>query len=628
MTLVIVAGIACHWIAWRFKLPAIVLFALAGLIAGPLMHWVDPQEDFGELFKPFVSLGVAVILFEGGLNLKLHELDKAASGVRRLVILGAPLTLFFGTVCAHFIGGLSIPVSMVFAAIIVVTGPTVIMPLLRQAQLNNRTASYLKWEAIINDPIGALLAVLIYQYFVNIDVTATADQIFVSMGWAVLMATAIGVVGGYLLGRAFQRVLVPEFLKAPVTLALVLLVFVTANQIQHEAGLLSVTVMGLVLGNMELPSLDEMRRFKEYIVVMLVSVVFVLLTADLDPEVLIKMDWHHGALVVAVLFFVRPASVFLATIFTDMDWKNRLLVAWIGPRGIVAAAVGGVFGVRMMEAGYADADLLVPIIFSVIFATVILHGFSIGRMARWLGLSGEVKSVLIVGASPWSIELARTFTKDLDIKTIVADSSWHRLRDARMAGVPIIYGEILSEGVQQELELNNIGTLLAATSNDAYNALVCSHFASELEHDRVFQLPMYAQEDEAKPYKALSRANRGIAAFSQEAQYEELWRKHYQHWEFNKTRITDSYSFDNFTRDLPTDSIVIAVLRAADDSLIFHAPHHPVRPREGDVMIYYAPRRTEELARRRKQEMGAERDEPAEQEELPEVSPGQGQLPI
>ncbi len=590
-TLIIIVslGVFSQWIAWRLNLPAIVLFLAGGVIAGPLLGIVNPSEDIGPVLDPLVSLAVAVILFEGGMRLHWHELKHAASGVNRLVTLGSIFTWVFTTLAAHYIGGLGWPVSLVIGAILIVTGPTVIVPMLRQASLNRRTASYLKWEGIINDPIGALLAVMVFQYFVFTGMGMSGAQVFVDLGWAVMTALALGGGVAVLLAWAFNHIWVPEYLKAPVTFAFVLVIYGIANAIFAEAGLLAVTVMGMTMGNMNIAGMGELRRFKEYVTILMVSTVFVVLTADLDPSVLQHMDWHAVALVLTIMFLVRPASVLLSTAFTDMDWRDRALVAWIAPRGVVASAMAGVFGARMVEAGYPDADLLLPLIFSVVFATVVLHSFSIGWLARRMKLSAQPHGVLIVGASPWSTELARALTNELNVQVLLVDSSWHRLRAARLAGVRVLYGELLSEQIQQSPELNEISCLLAATSNDAYNALVCSHFVTSLEHDRVFQLPMYAA-DEQNDAKVVARPLRGRPAFDENAQYEELWRRHFQNWKFYKTRITDGYSFEDFRRDCPPDAIVIGILHQ-DGILLFNPAKNGNRPGLGDTVIYYAPKK-------------------------------------
>ncbi|WP_423823394.1 sodium:proton antiporter [Salinisphaera sp. SPP-AMP-43] len=594
-------GVFSQWIAWLLRMPAIVLFLVAGVAAGPLLGWMHPSDQIGPVLSPIVGLAVAVILFEGGLNLRLHEFKEAASGVRRLVTLGSMLSWGLYSASAYFVGQLSLQVSLLFGAILVVTGPTVIIPMLRQAGLNRRTASYLKWEGIINDPIGALLAVLVFQYFVLSGAyPGGGTQVFVELGLAILISLVLGGGVAWILGWSFNHIWVPEYLKAPLTIACVLVIYGVASEIFAEAGLLAVTVMGMVMGNMSIAGISELRRFKEYVTILLVSSVFIVLTADLDPKVLRHLDWHAAALVAVVLFVARPVAVFLATAFTDMEWRDRLLVGWIAPRGIVAAAVAGVFAPTLIQAGYGGAQQLLPLIFAIVFASVILHGFSLGRLARWLRLSTEPNGVLIVGASPWSTELARALTNELHVQVLLVDSSWHRLRTARLAGVRVLYGEVLSETIQQSLELNEIACMLAATSNDAYNALVCSHFSSSLEHDRVFQLPMYAA-DENNDSKVVARPLRGRPAFDESAQYEELWRHHFQNWQFHKTKLTENYGYDDLKRDRPAEAIPIAVLHD-NKTLLLSPAQGGARPEVGDTIIYYAPKRTGEDRRRARAE--------------------------
>ena len=584
LVLIFALGVLAQWLGWRWRLPAIVLFAAAGLFIGPMTGMVEPTEVFGDVFRPVVSLCVAIILFEGGLSLHWHELRTAASGVKRLVSFAALLSFAFGTAAAHWVGGLSVPVSLVFGAIIIVTGPTVIMPLLRQARLNRRTASYLKWEGIINDPLGALAAVLLYQLFLVGE--SAGDGL--AAGLAGIAASGVlGFLAAWLLGRAFNSAAIPEYLKAPCTMATVLVVFALSNHLQHEAGLLAVTVMGLTMGNMDLPSMEEMRRFKEYITLMLVSTVFVLLTADIDPEILRALDWRAAALIASLLFIVRPAAVLIGTFATDMRWEDRVLVAWIAPRGIVAAAVAGVFGPDLVAAGYEDAKLLAPLVFALVFATVLLHGFTIGALARRLDLTVAPNTVMVVGASPWTTELALCLKQELGGRVLLVDNSWHRLREARLAGVPVQYGEILSEDMLQGLELAGVGSILAATSNDAYNALVCRHFAAELGREKIFQLPMYVAEESHKR-RLVAKPLTGIMAFSEDSQYEELWKRHFQGWKFSKTRITETYRWEDFLADLSGESIPIGVVLEGG-RMVFHAPLDPIKPKPGEVVISYTP---------------------------------------
>ncbi|MHB8404523.1 MAG: cation:proton antiporter [Gammaproteobacteria bacterium] len=584
VALILLLGVVAQWISWRIHLPAIILLSLSGLLAGPVLHVLQPQAEFGHAFLTIISLSVAVILFEGGLNLRISELKQAAVGVRRLAYLGVPISFVLYALATHYVGGLSWPVASVFGAIIVVTGPTVIIPLLRGAMLTRRVASYLKWEAIINDPIGALLAVLVFEYFVY----AVSGRFSGQMLWDLATALTVGaLLGGgvaYLLGQSFRRNLVPEYLKYPITLALVITVFVSANAVQDQAGLLAVTVMGMVMGNMRLPSIEEMRRFKEYISILLVSTVFILLTANLNPHILKHLRWDGGLLILVIMLVARPLAVWIATLGAGMQTRERMLLAWIAPRGVVAVATVGVMAPRLLAAGYADANLLVPLMFALVFATVLVHGLTLGKVARMFGLAAAARNrLLIVGASPWTTELARALM-DTGVNALVVDNSWHRLRTPRLAGVQVFYGEILSESAEASLELHDVGVLLAATSNDAYNALVCTAFAPSLGHGQVFQLPMYAAESTEQ--KGVMRGMRGRIAFGEDALYEDLWQKLTRGWAFQKTPITEAYTFNSYLADCSPETMQIALVRA-DGGLALHSTSMPIAPKTGDTVISF-----------------------------------------
>lgn len=586
IVLIAVLGFVAQWLAWRTRLPAIVLLLLFGVIAGPVAGWLNPEEQLGEIVEPIIKLGVAVILFEGGLSLQFAELRQAAMGVKRLVTLGVTFSFLLGSLAAYTVGALSLPVAMVFGAISVVTGPTVIIPLLRQARLRRRPASYLKWEGIINDPIGALLAVLVFQYFVYAGSTDLGHVVqWLAQGVAV--AVALGGGGGYLLGSAFRRDWVPESLKGPGAFVAALAVYVLANYALDEAGLLATTLLGITLGNMRLPSIGEIRRYKEYITIMLVASVFIVITADLDPEILGHLDWHSLALLLVMLLLVRPLSVFAATVHSDMTWRERLLVGWIAPRGIVAAAMAGLFGPHLAARGFEGGELLLPLVFAMIFLTVLAHGFSLGPLAQRLGLSASGSNgVLILGASSWTVGLASAL-QGRNVPVLIADASWHRLRLARLAGVPVHYGEILSEFSAETLEFAEMGSLFAATDNDAYNSLVCSHFAPELGRNRIYQLP-YITAGEAAP-KRLPRTVRGLVSPRDDAMYEDLLRNWYRGWTFQTTQVTETFPYARFLESLPEGALPVAVIREGG-SVRFESPEQPIAPRPGAWVVWFGPK--------------------------------------
>ncbi len=590
LVVILVSGILCQWLAWRLKIPAIVLLATAGLILGPISGWVQPAVDFGPSLNAVIQLFVAVILFEGGLNLQLHELREAGRVVRRLISVGVVVAWVLGSLAAHFVGGLGWPVALLLGAILVVTGPTVIMPLLKHANLNRRTASYLKWEGIINDPLGVMLAVIVYQYFLYSGEAGDLGHALYSLAEAVVIAALIGGGGGYLLGQGFRRGWVPEYLKAPMIIAIALGVYALSHLVLHESGLLAVTVMGVMMGNMGLRSIDEMRRFKEYITIILVSFLFVILTASLEPRLLSELNWQLMAMLMVFLFVVRPLTVWISTMGIKMPWQERFLVGWIAPRGVVAAASAGAFAPAMMEAGYAGAELLVPAVFLVIFATVILHGFSLGPLARRLGLRAEGSGrVLLVGASPWSVELSKVL-KELKVDVMLADTDWARLRPARQHGVPTWYGEILSERAEEALELDGVKVVLAATGNVAYNSMVCNHFASEIGRTQVYQLTDSENSDDSDRRK-VSHVRRGISVFSRKVTFGTLWNNLIRDWRFQKTRVTEEYSGDDIIMQLPDDAIMVAVI-GKEGRLDWVSKESPSL-KVGDILVSFVPPATD-----------------------------------
>lgn len=586
IVLIVALGVAAQWLAERIRLPAILPLVVFGLAAGPGLHIVRPQEQFGTALEPLVGLAVAVILFEGGLRLRLHEFRHAAPGVNRLIYLGVPLAMALGSISAHYVGGFGWPVATVFGAIVVVTGPTVVLPLLRHAMLERRIASSLKWEAILNDPLGALLAVLAFQYWLYHAEGAAALPILGDLARAFVGGGLIGVVAAWLLARGFGRGLVPEYLKQPITLALVLAVYVLANELQAQAGLLAVTVMGVTLGNLGLPVMEEMRRFKEYLSTLLLSVVFILLSANLNVSVLRELDWRIWLVVPILLFAVRPLMVGIATLGSVLTWRERLVAAWAAPRGVVAAATGGVLAPPLLAAGYRDAAALEPLLFALVFASVILEGGTLSWLARRLGLAARARRrLLIVGASPWTSAFARAVT-EAGGSVLLVDNVWNRLREPRLAGIPVFYGEILSDRAEAMLELTDVGMLLAATPNDAYNALVCASFAGELGREQVFQLPLHSGE--GRDPAVMTRTRRGRVAFSEEAHYESLFQRVLEGWRFQRTTLSESFNFESFRAQAPEGSLIVMIKRADGTPRLVAADGQP-DPKPGDELLSFAP---------------------------------------
>jgi len=584
VVLLLCAGLGSQWLAASLRLPAIIVLIAAGLLLGPVLGIIEiglAQDDLSEL----IGLGVAIILFEGGMDLKLGEARRVGHGIGRLTLLGPPVTWILGSLAAHTIAGLSWPVAWVLGAILVVTGPTVILPLLRQARLNKDSASLLKWEGIVNDPVGVLIAVLTFQYF-TLD-GADLAEILTGLGSAIAVALVLGGGGGFATGWLYRRGWVPVDLKAPVLMVLVLAAFWASNLVQHEAGLLTVTLMGVVIGNMDLVERGPLQQFKENLTVVLLSVLFIVIPTQLQPEDLAAIDARVWLFLLAVLFLVRPAAVGLVTVGADLSRQNKVLLAWVAPRGIVAAATAGIFGPQLVEAGYADAQSLLPIVFFVILATVLVHGLTLGALARRLDLAAATANgLLIVGANDWTRALAEALHEN-EIDVLVADGSYERLKSLRMAGIDTYYGEVLSEHAEYELDSEHLSHLLCATDNDYYNALVCKALGAEFGHHRTFQLATHSEA--SKEARRLTLQQRGYFAFDGGADYQSLHGKLGESWEIQDSRLSEDYSMDDLIErlgKLGKDWIPIAGV-SPDGELQLHTAEDPFRFRKDWQLFYF-----------------------------------------
>jgi len=548
-------GVGAQWLAWRLRMPAIVLMLVAGLAVGPGLGLFDPARDIGALMSPIIAIAVAIILFEGGLTLNVRSLADAAPGVLRLVVLGAPLGWLFSALALHYIAGLGWAAAAVFGGILIVTGPTVIAPLLRQARLARRPAQLLQWEAIVNDPVGALAAVLAFEVVIVLESNLTLGAAVAEMGVGIGVALALGLASGWGLSVAFRRALVAEYMKVPVLFALLLLTFALSEAVLHESGLLAVTVMGIFIANADLPSYAEIRRFKEHASILLVSGVFILGAANMDIDALATLDWRALGFVLVAILVARPLTVLLSLAFSSVPWRERWLVALTGPRGVVLVAVAGLFGERLAALGLEDGTRIGPLAFALVAATVVLHGFTMAPLARWLGLTGaETPGVILVGGSSWATGFAEALKKS-EVPVLVADPNRARLRSAREAGLPTFYGDILSEAAEHSVELVSYGSVVAATDNDAYNTLVATDLAPEFGREHVYQLKRAKQESRRHALPA-TLGGRPVGGGQT---YFELNRLVTEGWRFRGTKLSEEFTQADW-RERNPEAVVFVVI--------------------------------------------------------------------
>lgn len=486
---ILVLGVGSQWLAWRIRIPAILLMLGVGCLAGSLTGMLNPDEIFGELLMPVVSLSVGLILFEGGLNLRLAELRDSWRSLAGLLTVGVMITWLGAAYAAHMLLKVPPSVALVLGAVLTVTGPTVIGPMLRDIRPTGRVGVIAKWEGIVIDPIGATLTLLVFE---AVDLYHQSE--FGSASLGIVNGLALVTVIGLLVGTFSAALLIgmiktfwiPDYLQNAMTLMFVVASFAGADALHSEAGLLAVTVMGVILANQPFIDIHRMVEFKESLTVLLISVLFILLSARVPLQSLSSLTWRGPVFALVMIVVIRPIAVWISTMGSGLQRSERLFLAWLAPRGIVAAAVSSVFAWRMG----ADGATIAPATFLVIFITVTVYGLTAGWVARRLGLSiPNAQGLLIAGATRLTRGIAAELKK-AGFQVVLVDTQYHHIRKSRDLGLKAFFANILSEHVVTEIDFGGLGRFLAATSNDEINTLAAARFREDFGRDKVFQLPM------------------------------------------------------------------------------------------------------------------------------------------
>ena len=581
---VIALGISAQWLAWRTKLPAILLLLVFGIIAGPVTGWINPDELLGDILSPFVSISVAIILFEGGLSLRMAEFRKIGGVVIKLMTIGLIITWSLAAIAAYYLLGLSIEIAVLFGAILIVTGPTVIIPLLRQVRPTENTGSILKWEGIVNDPIGAMMAVLVYEILLTGGFTNMDASSVLVIATTIIDGSFIGALGAGILYIMLKKHWIPEYLQNPITLMIVIASFTISNLLQHESGLLAVTIMGILLANQKSAKVKHIIEFKENLQVLLISALFILLASRLQISDLAYFNFQSSLFILALLVVVRPVSIYAATWGSNLTLQEKTFLAWMAPRGIVAAAISAIFALRLEQEGFADAEKLVPYTFVVIIATVTVYGLSANPVARLLKVAKpQPNGVLFLGAHSWSLDLACQL-QELGLKVMVADSNWENISKARKRNLETYHGNILSEFAMDEINFDGIGKLFALTQNDEVNALASIRFAEIFGSSNVFQLPQSAISihKESETTEALG----GRILFSNEWNHSAIEDFMSNPNQLALYRITDGFNLKNFTKKLGKNGLIVAVLNG-QDNLLANSLDNPPTTQLGDLIVIF-----------------------------------------
>jgi len=567
LAVIMMLGISAQWIAWFIRVPSILLLLVFGILAGPVTGIIDPDAIFGDTLFPLVSLSVAIILFEGGLSLKLDELRGQGAVVNRLVLTGTLVTWLLGALSAYYILGFTMPLSLLLGAILVVTGPTVIIPLLRQIRPKKKVACVLRWEAIVTDPMGAVFAVLVYEAIVAGRFNEVHGVAVMGIIKTLLAGGVCGIGGGIILVTLLKRYLVPDFMQNPVTLLVLFGAYTLSNLIQPESGLLAVTLMGAWLSNQRGVNIRHIVEFKENLRVLLISGLFIILAARLRIEGFSHFTLE-GLLFTAVLIVVvRPAAVLVSTLGSGLKWSERAFIALVAPRGIVAAAVASVFAMRLDHAGVEQGGLLLPVTFYVIIVTVIFYGLGAGFFARILGVAmAKPDGFLIIGASSWALEIAEVL-QDVGLKVVLVDTNRGSVTAARMKGLSAYYGSGLSESVLKEIDMEGIGRLLAMTPNNETNSLAMLHFKHMFDSSELYQLVQDKDVEKASG-KTISVQLHGRFLFGPECDYWSLSRKFARGASVKKTKLTTEFGYDDFMQRHPA-AIPLFLISEAGELSVF-----------------------------------------------------------
>ncbi|MFD0963808.1 cation:proton antiporter [Pseudofulvibacter geojedonensis] len=501
---IIILGILAQWVAWKFKIPAILPLILIGLLVGPIAaeylsadgsKWIEPVWNGkkglfpGESLYYFVSLAISIILFEGGLTLKRDEIKNVGPVISKLITLGSAITFFGAGIIAHFVFELGWDLSFLFSALIIVTGPTVITPILRNIPLKKDVSAVLKWEGILIDPIGALVAVLVFEFISVGGGGGFTKTALIEFGKILLFGTTFGFTFAHALAFAINKKFIPHYLLNVVSLSTVLLVFVESEIFAHESGLLAVVVMGMVLGNSKLKNIKELLYFKESLSVLLISILFILLAANINmSDMMLLYNWETVILFALVVFVVRPIAVLLSTTKSKLKFNEKLFISWVGPRGIVAAGIASLFGGKLIKQGVEGAEYITPLVFMIVLGTVLLNATTARLFAKLVGVFlKNSEGVLIIGASKLS-RLIAVYLQENDRDVVLIDTNEENVKKSISEGLKALNIDIFSSELDDDIELNDIGYLLALTGSSNINTSAVTRLKKQFGENGYFRV--------------------------------------------------------------------------------------------------------------------------------------------
>ncbi|MGB8700985.1 MAG: cation:proton antiporter [Thermosynechococcaceae cyanobacterium] len=491
MVMTVVAGISAQIIAAFLKVPSIVFLLLLGILLGPSALGLLNPNLLGEGLEVIVSLSVAIILFEGGLNLTFREIKAVSGSLRNLVVLGTLITLLGGSAVAHWFAEFPWQLAFIYASLVVVTGPTVVAPLLKQVGAERRVATLLEGEGVLIDPVGAILAVVV----LNIVLRGNADFVMVLSGLASRLALGglLGVGGGWLLSQILKKArFLSDELRNLTVLAGLWGLFGLSQALISESGLMTAVSLGMMLRSAELPEERLLRRFKNQLSLLSISILFILLSADLSIDGLFALGWPGLFAVLGLMLIVRPLNVLVSTWNSDLNWRQKLFLAWVAPRGIVAASVASLFSIALTKAGINGGDAIKALVFLTILLTVFLQGLTARWVAQWLKVqSKEATGAMIVGCNPFGRAVAHLI-QDYGEAVVMIDANPDYCAQAQAENLPVVLTSALDMEALSEAGVATVGSFLAVTSNPEVNSVLAQRVLEEFHPPRVLAASLNA----------------------------------------------------------------------------------------------------------------------------------------
>ncbi len=575
--IIVAAGIGCQWISALTRIPSILLLLLVGILLGPATGLINPNAVFGNMLGPITSLSVAVILFEGGMSLRLKEVKKYGIIVNSLVTVGATACVVSTFLLLYYIVGFSFEFSLLLSAILVITGPTVVTPMLNQLHVQPRVRSILKWEGIIIDPIGAIAAVIIFEALLGIPGHATIEVVLFAVVNSVTFGVLFGVIGAFIIIFSLRKFLIPDNIQSPVTLMMMLIVYTASDVIHMDSGLISVTVMGFILGNQQKTEVHRIINFKENLTVILISFLFISLAGTIETSLLIEAMDETLVLLLFLIFIARPLTVFCSGAFWKLERNEALFMCCIAPRGIVTAAMASLFGLELARSGYPEALYLTPITFGIIIGTVIFYSFFTPLAARFLGVSSATeKKVLIVGANAFARAVGRALVNE-EFEVQLIDPNYWKVAETRRYTLPVFRGTFLEYEKKFPENIEATDLVLALTENNDINSLAMIHLRRHLDDSKLYQLSASTEK--------IQESLMGQHLFGENSDFSSLSKLIEEGYVVKCTKLSSNFTFENWKEKHEGNGTLLFQINR-NGILMPQRLENPLIPKDSGKIIY------------------------------------------